>query len=176
MPGPADDPHRITDIDSLTALYGSVSQRSRDKVFPSLLEEHREFIAAAGFCVLASAGDHYLDCSPRGDAPGEAFAVLDNTRIAMPDRRGNNRLDTLRHVIDNPQVAALFLAHGSAQALRVRGQAHITLDPKLLSHFALDAERPRAVIVIHVSAVLLQNTRAIRRSQLWHSADRLPCD
>lgn len=174
MPGPADDPHRITDTDALTALYGSVSRRSRDKVSSCLLEQHQHFIAKAGFCVLASSGDHHLDCSPRGDAPGEAFAVLDNSRIAMPDRRGNNRLDTLRHVVENPQVAAIFLAHGTEQALRVRGQAHITLAPELLDHFELDSERPRSVIVIHVSAVLLQNSRAIRRSQLWQASDPLP--
>lgn len=171
MPGSADDPHRITRIDELTERYGPVSQRSRDKVYPSLLDEHRQFIDRAGFCVLASASDEHLDCSPRGDDPGKAFAVLDHTRIAMPDRRGNNRIDTLRHLVVNPRVAALFLAHGTEQALRVRGQAHVTLDPALLNHFDLEGELPRSVIVLHVTGVLLQNTRAIRRSGLWQPAD-----
>lgn len=171
MSGPADDPHRITRIDALEACYGNVSQRSRDKVSDTLLDEHRAFIERAGFCAIASSGTDTLDCSPRGDAPSDAFVVLDERRIAMPDRRGNNRIDTLRHLIHDPRIAVLFLAHGTEQALRVRGQAHITLDPELLSLFELDNELPRTVIVVHVTGVLLQNSRAIRRSLLWHPSN-----
>ena len=167
MSGPADDPHRITHIDALEACYGAVSERSRDKVSERLLAEHREFIERAGFCVIASSGTHSLDCSPRGDAPGKAFLILDDQRIAFPDRRGNNRIDTLRHLIDDSRVAMLFLTRGTEQALRVRGDAHITVDPEMLTLFTLDDEQPRTVIVVQVSGVLLQNTRAIRRSRLW---------
>lgn len=164
-----DDPHRITELDTLESLYGTVSTRSRDKVATQLNDTHRNFIAQAGFCIVASVGEHFLDCSPRGDAPGSAFAVLDPHRIALPDRRGNNRIDTLRHLLDDARVGLLFLCRGSDQALRVRGQAHITVEPTLLSTFELDGQAPRTVIVVQASEVLMQNTRAIRRSGLWRA-------
>ncbi len=161
------DPYRITRLEALEARYGAISQRSRNKVSDQLLQEHCEFIATAGFCVVASATEEFLDCSPRGDRPGEAFAVLDEHHIAMPDRRGNNRIDTLRHLLDDPRIGILFLAQGTEQALRVRGTAHVTLDPVLLSRFTLADQAPRSIIVTRVTGVMLQNTRAIRRSGLW---------
>lgn len=161
------DPHRITDLAALEARYGTVSTRSRSKVSEQLTNEHRQFIELAGFCVIASVADEHLDCSPRGDQPGGAFAVLDEQRIALPDRRGNNRIDTLRHLLTDPRVGLLFMQRGTDQALRVRGHAHVTVDPALLARFALDGEAPRTVIVVQVNGVLMQNTRAIRRSGLW---------
>ena len=127
----------------------------------------QQWLQHSPFFVLASVTQTGLDCSPRGDAPGEAFCVLDENTIAIPDRRGNNRIDTLRNIIDDPRVGLVFLIPGIDEALRIKGRASISILPELLDQFALDGEQPATVILISITAAYVQNARAVRRAKLW---------
>jgi PPOX class probable FMN-dependent enzyme len=115
---------------------------------------------------LATAGPEGLDCSPRGDAPG-FVRVLDERTHALPDRRGNNRIDSLKNVIGDPRVALLFLIPGSGTTFRVNGRAVISADPDLLAAFAVNGQAPRTVLLVTVEAAYFQCARAIVRSHLW---------
>jgi len=116
---------------------------------------------------LASVGAQGLDCSPRGDANSQLFRVLNESTLAIPDRRGNNRLDTLRNIVADPRVALLFLIPGISEALRINGQASITTDPALIDSFAISDRKPATVILVEINAVYFQCARALMRSKLW---------
>ena len=125
----ADDPHRIPDLETLAALYGEPGEASIRKEVDHLHPYYRALIEAAPFAVLATAGPEGLDASPRGDAPG--FVVVEDERtLLLPDRRGNNRVDSLRNVIRDPRVALLFLVPGIGETLRVNGRAHLSVAPR----------------------------------------------
>lgn len=132
----------------------------------------QRWLAHSPFFVLASQSELGIDCSPRGDEPGKAFRVLDAQTIAIPDRRGNNRIDTLRNLLLEPRVGLVFLIPGVEEALRVKGQARISADPELLDRFSLDGKTPATVIVVDVTSAYVQNARAVRRSQLWDADAR----
>jgi PPOX class probable FMN-dependent enzyme len=117
--------------------------------------------------VLATRGPHGLDTSPRGDAPG-FVTIADDKTLLLPDRRGNNRIDSLSNVLHDPQVALLFLVPGCREALRVNGSARISVAPALLQRLAVDGKAPRSVLVIKVSTVFFQCGRALIRSGLWN--------
>lgn len=119
-------------------------------------------------------GDEGIDCSPRGDLPGKAFQVLDAHTIAIPDRTGNNRIDTLRNILAEPRVGLVFLIPGIDDAVRVKGEASISVDPDLLQNFVLDGRAPATVMLVHVVAAYVQNARAMRQSDLWNPASRQP--
>lgn len=136
----------------------------------------QRWLAHAPFFVLASHAVDGIDCSPRGDAPGQAFRVLDASTIAIPDRRGNNRIDTLRNLLIDPRVGLVFFIPGIEQLLRIKGRASISIEPALLEAFALDDEPPITVIQVHVSAAYVQNFRAVRRSHLWDESHRVDPD
>ena len=122
--------------------------------------------------MLATAGPGGLDASPRGDAPG--FVVVEDEKtMLIPDRRGNNRVDSLRNIISNPHVALLFLIPGVGETLRVNGRAEISTDPKLLGRFSVQGKLPRSVLVVHVDTVFFQCARAIFRSKLWEPAQQI---
>jgi len=123
--------------------------------------------------VLATSGPDGLDASPRGDAPG-FVAVEDEHTLLLPDRRGNNRTDSLRNVIHDPRVALLFMVPGMNETLRINGQAHVSVAPALLERFAVDAKLPRSVLVIKIEAVYFQCSRALLRSRLWDVASQPP--
>lgn len=125
------------------------------------------------FFVLASQSEMGIDCSPRGDEPGKAFSVLDASTIAIPDRRGNNRIDTLRNLLIEPRVGLVFLVPGIEEALRVKGRAHISTDPALLERFSLDGIPPATIIVVTVQSAYVQNARAVRSSHLWDEHSRI---
>jgi PPOX class probable FMN-dependent enzyme len=129
---------------------------------------YRPFIEASPFAVLATIGPRGIDTSPRGDAPG-FVEVADAQTLLLPDRRGNNRIDSLRNIAHDPRVALLFLIPGSGEALRVNGRARISAAPALLARFEVDAKRPRSVLVIAVQSVFFQCARAVMRSGLWDS-------
>ena len=134
------DPFAITTAEQLAAAYEAPHPRFLAKVTDRLEATSRAFIAASPFCILATAGRHGPHATPRGDAPG--FVVpLDETTLALPDRRGNNRLDGLRDILDDPQVALLFLIPGVGETLRVHGTARITTDPALRARFAVAGRR-----------------------------------
>lgn len=134
----------------------------------------QQWLRHSPFFVLASATESGIDCSPRGDAPEKAFRVLNESTIAIPDRRGNNRIDTLRNIIQDPRVGLVFLIPGIDEALRIKGLASISIKPDLLDLFALDGEQPATVILISITAAYVQNARAVRSAKLWnedHSVD-----
>ena len=168
-----DDPHRIHDLETLAALYGAPSEASIRKEVDHLHPYYRALVEAAPFAVLATAGPEGLDASPRGDAPG--FVVVEDERtLLLPDRRGNNRVDSLRNVIRDPRVALLFLVPGLGETLRVNGRAHLSVAPDLLARFEVDAKLPRSVLVVQVDSVYFQCSRAIVRAALWDPARHPP--
>ena len=166
------DPHAVTDLAALEALYGPPRPIALMKVRRDLDEPSRAFIAASPFCVLSTrAADGRLHGSPRGDAPG-FVTVLSASEIALPDRRGNNRIDALRDIVADPHVALLFLVPGVADALRIGGRASLTTDPALRSRLAHGGREPATVIRVSVEEVFMQCARAVLRSRLWAGAAR----
>jgi PPOX class probable FMN-dependent enzyme len=159
--------HLITTVAELEALYGEINQGSLLKETDRVIPEYRAFIEAAPFAALATRGPEGLDCSPRGDGRG-FVRVQDEKTLLLPDRRGNNRIDSLRNIVSDPGVALLFLIPGIGETLRVNGRAAISVDPDLLEGFSVDGRAPKSVIMITVEAVYFQCARAILRSQLWN--------
>jgi len=168
-----DDPYRITDPQALQALYGEPGQASLAKEVDHIHPHYRAFIEAAPFAVLATSGPGGLDASPRGD-PAGFVAVHDERTLVLPDRRGNNRIDSLRNVLADPRVALLFLVPGIGETLRVNGRAEVRIDPDLLERYAVDGKPPRSVLVVRVETVFFQCSRAIVRSGLWDPARQIP--
>ncbi|NKC32499.1 MSMEG_1061 family FMN-dependent PPOX-type flavoprotein [Falsiroseomonas selenitidurans] len=166
------DPHAVTSLAALEALYGPAVERSLQKVRRDIDAPSRDFIRASPFCVLSTRGaDGRLHGTPRGDAPG-FVAVLSPTELALPDRRGNNRLDALRDILADPQVALLFLIPGVGETLRVGGMADITTDPALRAALAQQGQMPATVLRIRVEEVFFQCARALLRSRLWGETPR----
>jgi len=159
----------MTTIDTLQALeavYGQPHERSLRKELDYLIEPYQALIEAAPFVVLASSGPDGLDCSPRGDAPG-FVKVLDPYTLALPDRPGNNRIDSLRNIIHDPRVALLFMVPGVGESFRVNGRASISLQPELLEACSAQGKLPRSVVVVKVERCYFQCSKAIVRSRLW---------
>lgn len=146
--------------------------RPRSKRIDHVHAHYRTLIEAAPFAVLAISGRGGLDASPRGDPAG--FVVVENEKtLLLPDRRGNNRVDSLANIVTDPRVALLFLIPGIGETLRVNGRADISIDPALLRRFAFDGREPRSVLVVHVETVYFQCSRAIARSRLWDPEIRI---
>lgn len=164
--------HLIGDLDSLKALYGQPVSASLAKEVDHVHPHYRAFIESAPFVVLATCGPGGLDASPRGD-PAGFVTVEDAHTLLLPDRRGNNRVDSLANIIADPRVALLFLIPGIGETLRVNGRAEISVDPALLARFAVDGKAPRSVLVVRVETVYFQCSRAIVRSNLWDPATRI---
>jgi len=157
----------ITTLEALEALYGQPAEASLIKEVDHVTAQYRALVEVSPFAVLATSGPEGLDCSPRGDHPG-FVRVVDSKTLMMPDRRGNNRTDSLRNIIRDPRVALLFLIPGSGTTLRVNGRAQLSTDAELLNSFVVDGKAPRSVVVIHVDSVYFQCARAIVRSDLWN--------
>jgi PPOX class probable FMN-dependent enzyme len=160
---------RIDSIAALEALYGTANLASTAKVTDRITPHYRQLIEASPFLVLATAGPEGLDASPRGDAHG-LVRIEDDRTLLLPDRRGNNRVDSLRNIVRDPRVGLLFLIPGSGTTLRVNGRAHLSIDPALLASFAVDGAAPRSVIVIGIEEVYFQCARAVIRAGLWDAA------
>ena len=157
----------ITSIAELEAIYGLPNEASTAKVANRVTPHYRAFIDASPFAAFATSGPEGLDCSPRGDLPG-FIRIHDEKTLMLPDRRGNNRIDSLRNIVRDPRVGLMFLIPGHGNTLRVNGRAQLTTDADLLASFAVDGKSPRTVIVITVEAVYFQCARAIIRSELWN--------
>ena len=157
----------ITSLEELNAIYGKPGQPSLVKEVDYITPHYRAFIDASPFCALATSGPEGLDCSPRGDRPG-FVRVVDDRTLHLPDRRGNNRTDSLKNIICEPHVALLFLVPGCNETLRVNGRAHLSIAPELLASFAVEEKAPRSVMVIEVDTVYFQCARALLRSDLWN--------
>ena len=157
----------IETLEQLHALYAAPpTPASVVKEIDWITPEYRRLIEASPFVALATSGPEGLDCSPRGDAPG-FVRVADPKTLILPDRRGNNRIDSLRNIVRDPRVALLFLIPGSGTTFRVNGRAVISADPALLASFAVEGQTPRTVIVITVETAYFQCARAMVRSRLW---------
>lgn len=157
----------ITTLEELEALYGKPGEPSLVKEVDHITPHYRALVEAAPFVALASSGPEGLDCTPRGDAPG-FVRVQDERTLMLPDRRGNNRTDSLRNIIRDPRVAILFLIPGSGSILRVNGHARIAVDPDLLESFVSNGKAPRSVLVVTVETVYFQCAKAIVRSDIWN--------
>lgn len=157
----------IRTIEELEALYGKPGETSLVKELDRLIPEYAAFIEASPFVALATGGPEGLDCSPRGDLPG-FVRIADEHTLLMPDRHGNNRVDSLANIVRDGRVGLLFLVPGSGTTLRVNGRAVLSVDPDLCASFAVEGKPPRSVIVIAVEAVYFQCARAIHRSDLWN--------
>ena len=156
----------INTIEELEALYDTPVPTSVTKEIDHISEMHAAYIAAAPFVLIATAGPGGLDCSPRGDPAGFVH-VADPHTLLIPDRRGNNRLDTLRNIVVDPRVGLLFLVPGVGVTLRVNGAAVLSTDEDLRSGFAIDGKLPTTVIVVSVTSVYTQCPKALIRSHLW---------
>ena len=159
--------HIIRDLGALEALYGSVNEVSALKEISYLHPHYAAFVKASPFAVLATVGPHGLDASPRGD-PAGFVEIADDRTLLLADRRGNNRIDSLRNILADPRVALLFLVPGIGETLRVNGTAEISVDPALLARFALAGKLPRSMLVVHIESVFFQCSRALIRSELWN--------
>ena len=162
-------PDMIDSIEALEALYGVPNDASTVKEVPVITPEYRAMIEASPFAALATSGPEGLDCSPRGDRPGELVRVADERTLLMPDRRGNNRIDSLRNILRDPRVGLMFLIPGHGNALRVNGRARVSASPALLESFEVEGRAPRSVIVIAVESVYFQCARAVIRARLWEA-------
>lgn len=159
---------KIESVENLEQVYSeSVSERSRWKEIDHINDLYRKFIEASPFLVLASHGENGIDCSPRGDPPGFVRVVSPNC-LHIPDRRGNNRLDSMRNIIDNPDVGLIFLVPNAGEALRISGKAEILTDAELCESFAIDGKPASSVLSIKVEKVYYQCQKALARSRLWN--------
>jgi PPOX class probable FMN-dependent enzyme len=164
----------VDTLEALEALYTPApAPASTVKVADRITPHYRALIEASPFLALATVGPEGLDCSPRGDQPG-FVRVADERTLILPDRRGNNRIDSLRNVIRDPRVALMFLIPGSGTTFRVNGRAVISADPDLLKSFAVDGKAPRTCLVVTVVEAYFQCARAIVRSGLWRRTPRSP--
>ena len=162
----------ISTIEQLEAIYGFPNDASTVKVTDRVTPSYRVLIEKSPFAALATSGPEGLDCSPRGDLPG-FVRIHDEKTLMMPDRRGNNRCDSLRNIVRDPRVALMFLIPGSGTTLRINGRAHVSAEPDLLASFKMDGKAPRTVIVMTVDEIYFQCARAIVRSDLWNPDKRV---
>src|SRR5580704_11253061 len=164
--------HLVTSIEALESIYGEPSGPAVVKEIDHVNADYRAMIEASPFVVLATCGPEGLDCSPRGDPPGFVH-VADEKTLLIPDRRGNNRADSLRNIIRDPRVALLFLIPGVGETLRVNGTAVISTDPALIERFPFRGTLPRTVIVVTAERVYFQCPKALVRSDLWNPDKRI---
>jgi PPOX class probable FMN-dependent enzyme len=157
----------LTTLAELDAVYGQANAASTVKELPTLNAEYRAYVEASPFCALATIGPEGLDCSPRGDA-GQVVRILDDRTLALPDRRGNNRIDSLRNIVRDPRVSLMLMIPGSNTVLRINGRAELRTDPDLLESFVMERKLPRCVIVIAIDTVYFQCARALMRAQVWN--------
>ncbi|MEP3053782.1 pyridoxamine 5'-phosphate oxidase family protein [Ascidiaceihabitans sp.] len=156
----------VNDIESLEALYGSPGVAATRKVARRMTPLYRKWIMASRLCVLSTVGPDGTDGSPRGD-DGPVVAELDPGTLAMPDWRGNNRLDSLRNIVLDGHVSLMFVVPGSNNVVRVNGHAKLTTDAALKARFEKKGRQPATVIVIEISEIYTQCARALMRAETW---------
>ncbi len=165
----------IATIAELEALYAPVNPVAILKELDHVNAPYARFIEAAPFVILSTAGPEGLDCSPRGD-PAGFVRVADSKTLLIPDRRGNNRVDSLRNIVRDPRVALLFLIPGVGNTMRVNGRAELLTDTELRASFAMRGNPPLCVIKVTVESVYPQCQKALVRSRLWDAATHVPRD
>lgn len=164
----ADDPFRVASAEQLRALYGEPDELPIKKVLHRLDEHCRRFIAASPFMVLATHDEHgRSDASPRGDGPG-FVAVLDDHRLFLADKPGNDRVDSLMNILSAPGVGMLFLIPGVRETLRINGQARITSSPDLLAPYEENGKPAKTGLIVEVEEAFLHCARALLKAKLWN--------
>lgn len=161
----------ISSVEELARIYGQPSAPSLVKEIDYVADIYAQFIALSPFVGLATVADEGIDCSPRGDKPG-FVRIADQKTLIMPDRRGNNRIDSLRNIVRDPRTSFMFLIPGSSTILRANGKAQISVDTQLLASFAVEEKAPRSAIVLKIDKIYFQCARAIIRSGLWDEASK----
>ena len=169
----ADCQHLITTTEQLESLYGEPMPRAITKELDQISDHYRAFIEKAPFVVVATSGPEGLDCSPRGDPPG-FVRVPDDKTVLIPDRSGNNRVDTLRNIVRDPRISLLFLIDGVGETIRVNGIAVIDTDPQLRESFMMKGKLPRSVITVTVEKIYFQCQKALVRARLWEVDAQIP--
>ncbi|MCB9957880.1 MAG: pyridoxamine 5'-phosphate oxidase family protein [Rhodospirillaceae bacterium] len=169
----SDPSYDVTSEAQLDEIYGAAHEVSMLKEIDHVSDHYRAFIDAAPFVVVATSGPEGLDCSPRGD-PAGFVRVADARTLLIPDRRGNNRVDSLRNIVRDPRIALLFLIPGIGETLRVNGRARISTDPELRAGFEMQGKVPASVIVVAVERVYFQCPKALVRSRLWSPDAQIP--
>lgn len=160
---------KICTIAALESLYGKPGDASLRKVSAALTPQYRALLEASPFFALATDGPSGLDVSPRGD-PAPAVTVKDAQTLLIPDRRGNNRLDSLRNIVATGRAALLFLVPGCNETLRINGEASLTTDPDVLARFDMKGKLPVSVIEFEIAEIYFQCARALKRAELWNPA------
>ncbi|PCJ94338.1 MAG: flavin-nucleotide-binding protein [Hyphomicrobiales bacterium] len=160
--------HTITSIEQLEQHYGTPGEASLIKVASHITPTYRKYIEASPLVALATIGPEGLDCSPRGD-PGQVAYIEDEKTLVIPDRRGNNRIDSLRNIVRDPKVSLMFLTPGSNTVIRVNGHAVISVDPQLMEKYAMKGKLPRTLIIVTIEELYFQCARALMRAGLWSS-------
>ncbi len=161
----------ISSLDDLHAQYGTPAKPAVAKVTPHLTPAYRGFLDRARFCILSTVGPEGTDGSPRGDE-GPVVTVLDAQTVALPDWKGNERIDSLRNILRDGRVSLYFMIPGSTTSVRINGTARLTADAGLSARFERNGTLPRTVIVIKIAEVYSQCARALQRSALWTSGDQ----
>ena len=164
----ASDRFLVNTAEQLALLLGEVGAASLQKEVSFVHHHYRALIEVSPFVVIATNGPDGLDASPRGDPPGFVI-VEDEQTLLWPERRGNNRADSLRNLLSDPRIALLFLIPGLGETLRVNGQASISIEPSLMERFSVEGRLPKCVLIIKVESVFFQCARAILRSKLWQA-------
>jgi uncharacterized protein len=172
------DDHVVTTVEELEAIYHPINPTAILKEINRISPLYRKHLEASPFVIIATSGPEGLDCSPRGD-PAGFVRVHDDRTLMIPDRRGNNRIDSLRNIVRDPRVALLFMVPGNGTTMRVNGRAVISVDPDLRAGFEMQGKIPASVIIITVESIYPQCAKALSRSRLWSAdaqagADDLP--
>lgn len=162
--------HKITDIAELEALYGSPGAPALRKVATQMTPLYRAWIMGSKLCVLTTTGPGGTDGSPRGD-DGPVVAELDEHTLLMPDWRGNNRLDSLRNIVEDGRVSLMFIVPGSNNVVRVNGTACLTDDSEMRARFDKKGRQPATVIVVTIAEIYTQCARALMRAGTWAGID-----
>jgi PPOX class probable FMN-dependent enzyme len=165
--------HRLTSIEQLESLYDAPAPRALIKEIDCISDHYRAFIEKSPFVVVSTCGPEGLDASPRGDPPG-FVRVWDEKTVLLPDRRGNNRLDTLRNLVYDPRISLLFLIPGVGETLRINGRADIVTEPELRASFTMQEKVPTSVLVVTVDRIYFQCQKALVRSRLWRQETQIP--
>jgi PPOX class probable FMN-dependent enzyme len=161
---------RIATLDDLHRQYGTPGRAALDKVASRLTPGYRAWIARSRFCILTTVGPEGTDASPRGD-DGPVVTELNPGTLAMPDWKGNERIDSLRNIVRDGRASLMFFVPGSHNVIRVNGRAHVTADADLRQRFARGETLPRSVIVLEIAEIYSQCARALMRAGLWSSGD-----
>lgn len=162
---------QITDVSQLEAIYGTPGEASVIKVTDHLNETYTRWISASRFCILSTVGPEGTDASPRGD-DGMVVRIEDNRTLALPDWRGNNRMDCLRNIVRDGRASLMFMVSGSNNVIRINGTAQVRTDASLLASFEQRGQNPRSVILFDIAEVYSQCARALMRSELWTAGDQ----